>query len=147
MSHDQHPSEKVVYHAFWGSDVFGTLVWIIIGRKGSQDGQTIEHLEMQTRGEKSLYSQHAQTQPPSAPVGSVLPDAAAARCGDPESPALTGSPAQFLSRSGRKRRTDQSSYRIIGRRQRVLYRQLPCNLPPFLTALGLGKLFYLINTI
>lgn len=36
----------------------------------------------------------------SVPVGSVLPDAAEARCGDLESPALTGSPAQFLSHSG-----------------------------------------------
>ena len=34
-----------MHHAFWGGDVSGTLVRIIIGRKGGQDRQTVKNLQ------------------------------------------------------------------------------------------------------
>lgn len=51
-----------------------------------------------------LYCKRDRTPPLSVPVGSVLPDAEVARCGDPESPALTESPVQFLSHSEWKKK-------------------------------------------
>lgn len=42
--HEPKPHQKRLYHAVWSSDVFGTLVRVITGCKGSQDRQTIEHL-------------------------------------------------------------------------------------------------------
>lgn len=36
--------QKRLYHALWSGDVFGTLVGVINGCKGSQNCQTIEHL-------------------------------------------------------------------------------------------------------
>lgn len=34
-----------MYHPFWGRDVSGALVRVIIGCKGGQDCQPIEHLD------------------------------------------------------------------------------------------------------
>lgn len=51
ICHVTKTHQKRLYHAFWGSDVFGTLVRVIIGCKGSQDRQTIEHLQRCKPGE------------------------------------------------------------------------------------------------